>query len=149
MWIRETFPTQLTWQWLMNMIKVRWCRFQKCFGTFTMLLLKRSSEKRLIRHLSNHVFRVRNFANTKAVRVNFFFKTFKMSSRFQKCRENWAELFSFWDNCIWIGVVKLSLLKPGYFSSATNVLTSTLKIWNVNKQDFFEHNFVASDQSIW
>ena len=40
------------------------------------------------------------------------------------------------DNCIWIGVVQLSLLRTGDFSSAGNVLSSSPKIWHVNKRDF-------------
>ena len=36
-----------------------------------MLLLKRSSKTGVFKHLSNHVLRVRNFGNTKAVRVIF------------------------------------------------------------------------------
>ena len=72
------FPTQLTWQWSMNMIKVRWGRFQQCFRTFTMLLDERSSETGLFRHLSQHLFEVHNFGNTKSIRVIFFFKIFKI-----------------------------------------------------------------------
>ena len=37
-------------------------------------------------------------------------------------------------------------LKTGYFSSTPNVLTSSPKIYYVNKRKFFEHNFLASDQ---
>ena len=54
-----------------------------------------------------------------------------------------------WDNCIWISIVKLSLLRTGYFSSAANVLRSSPKIWHVNKRDFFELNFLASHQQLW
>ena len=52
-------------------------------------------------------------------------------------------------SCIWIGIVKLSLWRTRYFSSADNVLTSSRKIWHVNKRNFFEHNFVASHKWIW
>ena len=38
------FQTQFTCQWSMNMKKVLWCRFQQCFGTFTMLLIKGFSQ---------------------------------------------------------------------------------------------------------
>ena len=72
------FPTQLTWQWPMNMIKVMWCIFQQCLGTFTMLFLEGSSEMGLFRHLSDYVLGVRNFENTKCMRVIFFFKIFKI-----------------------------------------------------------------------
>ena len=75
---KRFFRLQFLCQWTMNMIKVLWCRFQQCSGTFTVLLVERSSETGLFRHLSNHVFRVRNFGNTKAVRVIFFFKMFKI-----------------------------------------------------------------------
>ena len=66
-----------------------------------------------------------------------------MQQKIQKKR------FFFSDNCIWIGIVKLSLLRATYFSSAVNVLTRCPKIWHVYQTDFFEHNFVASDQSMW
>ena len=133
----------------MNMIKVMWWRFQQCLGTFTILLVEASSETGLSRHLSDYVFGIRQFENTKSVSVIFFFKMFKIYCRFQKCSKNWAKVFSFWDNCIWIGIVKLSLLRTGEFSWVANVLTSIPKIWDVKNRSFFEHNFVASDQWIW
>ena len=62
----------------MNTIKVLSYRFEEWLGTFTMLLVEWSSETGLFRHLSNHVFRVRNFGNTKSMRVIFLFKIFKI-----------------------------------------------------------------------
>ena len=106
----------------MNMIKMLWCRFEQCLGTFTMLFSKGSSETWLFRHLCNLVFGVRKFRNTKAMRVIFFAKTFKVSGRLQKSSRKLRKTFCFWDNCISIGIVKLSLLRRGYFSSAANVL---------------------------
>ena len=38
------------------------------------------------------------------------------------------------------GLVNISLLRTGYFSSAANVVTSSSKIWHVNKRDFFQRN---------
>ena len=49
--------------------------------------------------------------------------------------------FCFWDNCIWIGIVKLSHLRTWYFSSAANVLTSSPKIFHVNKGDLLQLSF--------
>ena len=72
------FPTQFPWQWSMNMIKVLWCRFQKCLATFTMLLVERSSQTGLLRHLYDYVFAVRNFGNRKCLRDIFFFKIFEI-----------------------------------------------------------------------
>ena len=48
--------------------------------------------------------------------------------------------FFFSDNIILIGIVKLSLLRTGYISSAFNVLRSSPKILHVNKRDFFQLN---------
>ena len=76
--IERLFPTQFPWQWSMNMIKVLWCRFQKCLATFTMLLVERSSQTGLLRHLYDYVFAVRNFGNRKCLRDIFFFKIFEI-----------------------------------------------------------------------
>ena len=139
----------MTWQWSMNMIKTMWCRFGPCSGTFAMLLLEGSSETGLCRHLSNYVFRARSFGNTKAFRVIFSSKMFKSESRFQKWSRKLRKMFCFWDNCTWIGIVKMSLLRTGHFSPVAYVLTSSPKISHVNKRDFFQLHLLGSDQSIW
>ena len=122
----------------MKMIKVVWCIFQQCLRTSAMLLLEGSSEAGLFRHLSNLVFGVRHVRNIKARRVIFFSKYLKFNLDFKNAARNSEKGFCFWDNCIWIGIVKLSLLKTGYFSSAANVSTSSPKVWNVHKRDFFD-----------
>ena len=71
---KRLFPTQLPWQWSIMMIKVLWCWFQQCLGPFTMLLVQGCFETRLFRHLSNHVFGVRNFGYAKSMRIMFFFQ---------------------------------------------------------------------------
>ena len=133
----------------MNIIQVIWSKFQRCLGTFTMLFSEGSSEAGLFRHLSNLVFGVRKFRNTKAMRVIYFAKTFKVSGRLQKSSRKLRKTFCFWDNCISIGIVKLSLLRTGYFSSVANVLASSPKIWHVNKKNFFQLNFLGSDRWKW
>ena len=133
----------------MNVINVLWCRIQQSLSTFTILLLKASSETELFRHLSEYLFRVRNFEKKKSMRVIIWFKMFKIGFRFQKRGEKLEKVFCFWDNCIWIVIVKFSLLKTGYFSSVGNVLTTSHKILQVNKRDFFQLNFLGSDRWIW
>ena len=147
--LREAFPNKISCQSPMNMVNVLWCRFRQCLATFTILLLKASSDTGIFRHLSDYGFGVRNFKNTKFMRVNFLFKMFKIYSRFKKCRKKLRKKFFFSYNCFWIGIIKLSLLRTGYFSSAANMLTSSPKILHVNKRDFFEHNVLSSDQWIW
>ena len=56
--------------------------------------------------------------------------------------------FFFWDNCIWTGIVKLSLLRTVYISSAANVLATSPKIWHVKKRDVFQLKQLESEQSI-
>ena len=77
---------------------------------------------------------------------SFFSKSWKFNLDLKNAGENWERDFCLSDNCIWIGIVKVSLLRAGYFSSAANVLTSSLKIWLVNKGDLFQVNFLDSDQ---
>ena len=117
-----------------------WCRFQEFLGTFTMLLVEGSSETGLFRHWSDYVFGVRNFENTKSTRVIFFPK---FNLDFKNAAQNWEKVFCFWGNCIRIDIVKVSLLRTGYLKSASNVLTSSPKIWHVNKRDFFRLNWQA------
>ena len=142
------FTTQLIWQWLTNVINVLWCRFQKLFRTFTKSRIEESCETGLFRHLSDYVFGVRNFGNAKSVSVIFFSKCLKLNLDLEKASRNWKKVFCFSDNCIWTGIVKLSLLRTGYISSAANVLTSRLKILHVNKRDFFQLNWLGRDQWI-
>ena len=134
----------------MNLIKVMWCRFEQCWRTFIILLVEGSFQTDLFRYLSNYVFRIRNFGNTKAMRVIFGFKTSKISPRFENCRNKFRKsFFVSRDNWIWIGIVKLSLLRTGFFLSVANVLTSRTKIWRVSKRDVFEQSFLDSEQWIW
>ena len=113
----------------MNMVKVQWCRFQQCMGWCTMLLVEGSSETGLFRHLSDYVFGVGNFELNAS--------------------KNSEKVFCLIDNSIWTGIVKLSLLRTGYFSSSANELTISPKILHVNKRDFFEFSWLGSDQWIW
>ena len=133
----------------MNMRKLLWWRFQQCSGTFTMLLAKGFSQTGLFRHLSDYVFRVRNFKITKSMRDSFLPKCSNFHLDFKITARNIEKVFCFLDNCIWIGSLKLSLLRRGYLSSATNVLTTSPNIWHVNNRDFFKLNWLGNDQWIW
>ena len=80
---------------------------------------------------------------------SFFSKCFKFNLDFKNAERNREKVFCFWHYCIWIGIVKLSLLRTGYFPSAANVLTSSTKILQVNNGDFFQVNCPDNDQRIW
>ena len=85
----------------------------------------------------------------KLWRSSFDSKCLKFNTDFKNGAKNSEKVFCFSDNCIWIGIVKLSLSRTGYFSSTANVLRSSPKIWDFNKRDFFQINFLVSDQWIW
>ena len=74
------------------MIKVLSCRFEQCLIPFTMLSVEMSSETRLFRHLSNEVFGVRNFGNTKSMRSSFFSKRSKSKLDFRNAAKK-KEMF--------------------------------------------------------
>ena len=60
--------------------------------------------------------------------------------------KNWEKAFFFWDNLVRIALVKLSLLRIGYLSSAVNVLTNSYKALHLTKTDFFRLNYLPNDQ---
>ena len=68
---------------------------------------------------------------------------------FKNSVKNSGKVLCFWENCIWIGIVKFSLLRTWYSSTAANVLTSSPKILHVDKRDFFQLNLFSSDRWIW
>ena len=80
---------------------------------------------------------------------SFLSKCSKFQLDFKNAGKSWQKILCFWDNWIWIGIVKLSLLRTGYISWAANVLTSSPKIWHINKRDVFKLNWLESDQWIW
>ena len=145
----RVFITQLSWQWPMNMARVLWCRFQPCLGTFTMLLFERLSKTGLFRHLSNHFYEVRNSVIQKLWGSCFFSEYSKCNIHFKNAEKNSEKFSCFWEKCIWIAVVKLSLLRTGYFSLACIVLSSSPKVLDANNRDFFQLSWIGSSQWIW
>ena len=76
---------------------------------------------------------------------SFFWKCSKFNVDYRNAEKNWEKVFCFWDNSIWIGCVKLSVLRGEYLSSAVNVLTNSLNILNSGNIDLFQLNYVDSD----
>ena len=64
----------------------------------------------------------------------------------ESAEKNWEKFFRFWDNCIWIGCVKHSLLKTEDLSKAVNLLNTSLKILHLTKSDFFKLNCLHRNQ---
>ena len=76
---------------------------------------------------------------------SFYWKCLKFNAHFKNVGKNPEKLFCFWDNSIWIGYVKLSLLKEEYLSWPVNVLENSLKILHSSSIGFFQLNYVHSD----
>ena len=76
---------------------------------------------------------------------SFFWKCSKFNVDYRNAEKNSEKVFCFWDNSIWIGCVKFSLLRGEYLSSAVNVLTNSLNILKSTNIDLFQLNYVDSD----
>ena len=70
--IRETFSNSISLPVTNEYDKGAVMKISTVLSTFTTLLVEASSEMGLFRHLSDYVFGVRNFDNTKSMRVIFF-----------------------------------------------------------------------------
>ena len=57
--------------------------------------------------------------------------------------------FCFWDNSIWIGWLKLSVLRREYFQSALSMLGKSLEIFHITNRDFLQVNRLQRDHYIW
>ena len=77
---------------------------------------------------------------------SFFWKCSKFKVDFENLRKNPEKAFCFWDNCVRIGCVKLSLLRKEYLSSAVNVLKKSYKALRLTKTDFFWRKYLPDDQ---
>ena len=77
---------------------------------------------------------------------SFFWKNSKFKVDFENATKNSEKAFCFWDNCVRIGCVKLSLLRKEYLSSAVNVLKKSYKALRLTKTDFFWHKYLPDDQ---
>ena len=135
--IRETFSNSIDLAVINEYHKGAVMQIWKILSHVYYVASQRVLSNGFFRHLSGYDFEVRNLKITKYVRVSFLSKFSKFHLHFKIEARNAEKGFCFWHNCIWIGIVKLSLLRRGYFSSAANVLTSSPKICHVNKAESF------------
>ena len=80
---------------------------------------------------------------------SFFWKYWKANLDFGNTSKSWEKVFSFWDNCMWMGSIKLSLLGREHLSTARIVLTNSPKLLHIIKRDFLQLNSLPVDQKIW
>ena len=128
------------------MVKVVRFRFQQCLLSLTCCFPKEPMKGDFLEICLTTFFGVCNFDNTTAMRSIFFWKCSKFKLDFKNAKTNWNNVICFWDNFIWIGCPKLSLLRREYFSLADNVLRNSLKNFCITKRDFSEINSLNIDQ---
>ena len=103
-----------------------WGRFEPCLGTFTLLFLDVYPVVPL--KLVFLDFYLTTFSEYVISEIKklwgslFFSKYSKFNLDLKNAAKNSEKVFWYLDNCIWIGIVKLSPLRTGYFSSAANLL---------------------------
>ena len=68
--------------------------------------------------------------------VIFFWKFSKFNADSKNAEKKSEKIFAFWEKCIWIVSIHLSLLISEYLSLAVNVLRKGLKNFHVLKSDF-------------
>ena len=73
----------------------------------------------------------------------------KFWCRFEKRTQKFGKIFRFSDKSIWIVRIESFLLRRENLPSAVNVLTKSLKTLHVTKSNFFQLNYLYSDQWIW
>ena len=76
---------------------------------------------------------------------SFFWKCSKFNVDYRNAEKSLEKVFCFWDNSIWIGCVKLCLLRREYLSSAVNMWTNSFEILNSSNIDLLQMNYVKSD----
>ena len=79
---------------------------------------------------------------------SFLWKYSKRNRNFENTLKNQEKVFSFWDKCLWMGCIKLSLFGREHLSTALIVLTNNLKLLHITKGEFLQLNYVPIEQQI-
>ena len=121
------------------MVTVLLSTSQQCLNPFTMLPVKGFFETGLFAHISNYVFWSALFREKNQLwGSSLVWKCSKFNVNFENAINNSENAFCFWDNCVRIGCLKLSLLRREYLSSAVNVLGNSYKPLYLTETNFFD-----------
>ena len=77
---------------------------------------------------------------------SFFWKSSKFNLDFKNAGKNRENVFSFCDNSMRMGCIKLSLLGREHLSTALIVLTTRLNLSHITKRDFLQLNSLRVEQ---
>ena len=143
--LRDIFSNWITFTVINKYVKGAVVQLSTLFSPVTMLLFEGSSETGIFRtgiYFTTY-FRFCDIRNTSAMRSIFSWKYSKFNQAFKNAETNF---FFFWNNCIWIGYLKFSVLKRGYLSSAINMLTNIFKTLHITMRYFLQLNWLHSEQ---
>ena len=135
----------------MNIIKVLWCRFHQCFGTFTILLVYHIKYPLKWDFLDIYLTMFSESVTSKKQNLwgsSFHSKCLKYNLSFKDAAKYCEKKKIFWDNCIWIDILKLSPLRTGCFSSVANVLTQAVPRFGMSIRETFSNtlSFPVTDE---
>ena len=101
-----------------------------------------------------YTFILTRFSQAVASEINklwassFFRKYSKFKLDFENSEKNQEKVFSFWDNCMCVGCIKLSLFGREHLPTAVIVLTNRLNLWHITKRDFLQLTCFPVEQEI-
>ena len=136
MCVRVTLTSQLPSEWSFKMIKALSLRLNQCSGRLPSPLSRGPLKRERLDIYLRTSFVVGNFGKWYPIRVFFFRKCAKFNADSKNAQKNSEKMFCFWDKCIWLVRIHLSLLITEYMSQAVTVLWQGLKNFNVSKSDF-------------
>ena len=120
----------------MNIIKVLWCTFQSSWARLP-CCLSESRRKRDFLGIYLTTFSQYVISEIQKLWGSYFSSE---RSKFQldvkNAEKKRHKVFSFWNNCIWNGIVNFYLLRTEYLWSAANVLKSSPKCYMAIRETF-------------
>ena len=78
--------------------------------------------------------------------VILFWKYSIFNVDFENTLKNGENVFGFWDNCMWMGCIKLSLFVRAHLSTTVVVLTNSLNLFFITKRDLLQLKCISSEQ---
>ena len=109
-----------------------------------MLTVHKYSNKELFKLLSNPAFCSLSFQKQIMSEAHLFFKVFEILYRFWICRKNSENTFRFGIAAFEVVALNTRFYWERILVTRVNMLTNSLKIWDITKADIFELIFFES-----
>ena len=135
----------MTSQWLINMVKRCPSNLNNVWARLPCSFLLDPLKRDFLGIDLSMFLGVRNFGNTAAMKVIFFWKCSKFKLDLKNEEKNWQKAFYFRDNDIWICCVKLSLARREYLPLAHSVLENSFEISDITNRNFLSDHWLPSD----